>query len=124
MNYTVTLSDDETYINVRIFVPSTLELRREYLQTMADLANKNGLNRFLVDVRKSPSATNIIEDYQTAYELAHAAGLKCGTRIAALVSSGDASRQFVETAAVNAGYSVAQFKSESEAVEWLSGGQR
>ena len=121
MNYDVSLSDDKSYINVRIFVPSTLELRREYLQKMAELANKNGVNRFLVDVSKSPSSTNIIEDYQTAYELAHAAGLKYGVRIAALVSSGDSSRQFVETAAVNAGYSVAQFTNKSDAIEWLSG---
>ena len=122
MDYEISLSEDKTYINVRIFVPSTLELRREYLQKMTKLAIQAGTNCFLVDVRQSPSSTNIIEDYQTAYELAHAAGLKYGTRIAALVSAGDASRQFVETAATNAGYSVAQFSNESKAVEWLSGG--
>ena len=124
MDYEVSLSEDKTYINVRIFVPSTLELRCEYLKKMADLANTNSVNRFLVDVRNAPSTTNIIEDYQTAYEVANTAGLKYGARIAALVSTDDASRQFVETAATNAGYSVAQFSDENEALEWLSNDQR
>lgn len=120
MNFTVTLSDDKTYIIVRTFTATTHELRREYIKQGVALANKSGVNRFLVDVRQSPSSTNIIEDYQTAYELAPAAGLNYGARIAALISSGDASRQFMETVAVNAGYSVAQFTSESEAIKWLS----
>jgi hypothetical protein len=118
-DYDVSLADNKEYVVVRTFVPISLELRRVYLQAMVTLANKHKLNCFLIDISKAPSTSSILDDYQSVYEIARQVGLKTGARIAALVAPTDSSRQFVETAANNAGYLVKLFTDESVATDWL-----
>ena len=118
-DYEVSLADNKEYVVVRTFVPISLELRRDYLQAMVTLANKHKLNCFLIDIRKAPSTSSILDDYQSVYEIARQVGLKTGVRIAALVTPTDSSRQFVETAANNAGFLVKIFTDESKATDWL-----
>ena len=119
VDYTIELSENRNFFRVRVKGQVTTDLARQW---NADLEERNrslGIKRFLFDVRSASNVSSIIENYLFAYEDTVKLDMSRNVRSAILISEGDQSHDFIETAFRNAGYNVRIFNDESSAVKWL-----
>jgi hypothetical protein len=119
MKYTITLSDDGTYIRVRVFEAITGEFEKEFAETAIKEAKRHGIKKFLVDVRATSNIAATYEQVLFAYKDMDRLELDRISRIAILVDAGDQSHDFIETVLLNAGYNCRLFTDEDSALEWL-----
>lgn len=85
------------------------------------LARPLQIFRFLSDVRGIRNISNVVQNYEFAYEGVTAVGYSRADRIAVLHDEGDHTHDFIETASLNAGYRVRLFTDLNAALAWLTG---
>ncbi|MFC1764154.1 hypothetical protein ACFL6U_19030 [Planctomycetota bacterium] len=119
MKYTISLSEDGTYVRIRVSETITGEGEKDFAQNAIKDAKAHRINKFLVDVRGAPNKASSLEQYRFGHEDVKQFGLDRGARIAVLADTDDQSHDFIETVFVNAGYCCRLFQAEDLAVEWL-----
>ncbi|HEY4375015.1 MAG TPA: hypothetical protein VGN52_24045 [Burkholderiales bacterium] len=91
------------------------------LSAALELGRVHGVARIMFDSRGTSFQTGIAAQYEYAYNQARRLGLTREWRIAMLVTPGDRSYDFMETAFVNSGYITRLFSDYQRAVDWLCG---
>jgi hypothetical protein len=119
MNYKISLSEDETYIRIRVLEAITGEMEREFAERAIKDAKQWSTKLFLVDVRGTPNISGSLEKYLLGYKDMHQFGLDRSSKIAILADKIDKSHDFIETVFVNAGYLCRIFSNEDDALKWL-----
>jgi hypothetical protein len=113
------MSEDSNYLCIDVKRPMTIELARRCGEGIASLCREKHINRFLIDLRGSPSRIYVTHDYNFAnHEMKHL-NMPKNHRGALLVDPDDQSHNFFETAMVNAGYATRVFRDKQSAITWL-----
>ena len=119
--FSVSLSPDNSYVHYRSLASArTAQEMGLRLRTAVELGNAHQVASIMFDVRGVIFRTGIAAQYEYAYNQAWQMGLKRSWRIALLVSPGDRSYDFMETAFINSGYQAQLFTDETRAATWLS----
>lgn len=120
MTYTINLSDDGTYIILKVVGDINRGIAMKQNVEAHALGKKLGINRYLVDVRESRNTDSVMENYNFAYkDMKEAEGIDVLARVATIVSHGDTSHNFVETVARNSGLHVKIFTDPELAKKYL-----
>jgi hypothetical protein len=89
MQYDISVSDRETYLNVRVNEPVTAELLEDFVCEAAKKATEFGIDKFLFDLRRAPDRASKLTHYDMAYKRSKQLGIKPGSTHALLVSLED-----------------------------------
>ncbi|MFC1812895.1 hypothetical protein ACFL03_09395 [Thermodesulfobacteriota bacterium] len=119
MRYKISLSENGTYVRIRVFEAITGEIEKEFAEIAIKDAKQRKISKFLVDVRGTLNIASSLEQYLFGYEDMNQFGLDRGSRIAVLADANDKSHNFIETIFVNAGYHCRIFTDEDAASKWL-----
>ena len=119
MDYDLTVSDDGTYLEIRVFRPITGEMARRFAGDAIKEGHKRDIRRFLVDARGNRNVSSVIEQYRLGNEDMAQFELHRLSKIAVVVDEGDTSHDFVETVFRNAGYACSMFSDKFAALGWL-----
>lgn len=119
MSYEVSISEANSCIVVRVTAEISEETAKRFSQEAVKASQKYGIQRFLIDVRGAASRMSTTQNYQFTYQHLSQIAFPRSSKIAILVGSSDTSHDFIETAAVNAGYTCRLFQEENAAVDWL-----
>jgi len=121
-SYTVSLSPDRAFVHYRSQTSSRTGVdMAERLRAATALGETHQITRIMFDSRGTAFLPPLAAQYEYAYHQARQLGLTRHWRIAMLVTPGDRSYDFLETALVNAGYVARLFIDEPQAIEWLKG---
>lgn len=119
MKYKISLSEDGTYVIIRVLEAITGEMEREFAREAIKDAEQRDIRAFLVDARGTPNVASSLQQYLLGYEDMIQFGLDRSSRIAVLVDAGDSSHDFIETVFLNAGYQCRLFLDKDSALKWL-----
>jgi len=120
MKYSIQPAKDGTHIVLRIKSDFTGGQMMERIIEAHDLGKKLKTNRYLVDVRGARNIDTTLDNYHFAHaDMKKSKGVNLTARVAALVSVGDHSHDFIETVLYNAGYSLKIFHELKEAKNYL-----
>ena len=119
MQFNITLSDNEKYILCVITGTFTAAEAQKFLIEMDAVSRANKCKKFLLDMRNAINVSDVVENYDFAYNQMNRLNLQRDVRLAVLTSPGDHSHDFVETAVSNAGYGSRLFSDEVDAIAWL-----
>jgi len=122
-SYTVSVSADGRFIHYRSLASArnSAEMASR-LRSAVELGQAHQLTRIMFDSRGAPFQAGIAAQYEYAYNRAWQLGLTRDWRIAMVVTPGDRSYDFMETAFINSGYIARLFNDYESAVDWLCGG--
>ena len=121
MGYTISVSEDGTYLRVQVNEPMTRKLAGRIGQEMNATGAEHNLKCYLYDLRNVPNVESPATNYFFAHEDMPALHLDKSVRSAILASPEDHSHDFAETVLLNAGYTVRLFRDEAAAIAWLEG---
>lgn len=120
MKYTITSSENNTYLHILVTEEVTAELLHEFISETANKSIEYGIDNFLFDLRLSANQANPSTHYEFVYKRSKELGFKPFSKHALLVNSKDIyDYSFVETVLLNAGYQSKMFADESAAIKWL-----
>lgn len=122
MKYTISPSDDGTYIILKFTGEISRHTSMEHILEAHAMGKKLGTNGFLLDLTE---ATNI-DSTTDQYEFVHRDMLKSEdvdtyARVAVLVHPEDNSHDFIETVFRNVGFNLRLFQNRAEALKFLTG---
>ena len=120
MKYSISISEDGTYVAIRVFEAVTRDVKKEFAEKAIKEARQRGIDKFLVDVRGAPNIASTSEQYFFGYADMDQFGLNRSSKIAVLADKDDESHNFIETVFRNAGYICRIFLDESAALTWLA----
>ena len=120
MTYEISLSEQKTYLQIRVNEPVTSELLKDFIGETAKKADECRIDNFLFDLRCAPDRADVIDHYVMVYKQSPKIGFKSQSKHALVVSQNDmVDYSFVETILNNAGYQSKMFTDEGSAIEWL-----
>jgi len=120
MEYRIKPSKKKDYIVLIVTGEFNGQEMMQVIMEAHTMGNKMGINNFLVDVRKARNVDSILGNYEFAHtKIQNTEGLNPGAHVAALVSPGDRSHDFIETVLINAGKPIKLFSDFDEAVKYL-----
>ena len=117
--YSVDTEPGNALVVLRVHVDTDADLAVELTRAAARHTGDAGVRCCLVDMRGTRNVASDLSDYDLAYAGFEGLGLPRYLRIALLVDEGDRSRDFFETLASNAGYSLRVFRQDDAARQWL-----
>ena len=120
MAYMLSIAENRNYILIKYFVPMTTEVGLKSGAELKRSATENGITRFLFDMRESTNVQSVTDNYFFANQDIQTSGFPRNSLSAFLIKPSDNSHDFITTAFKNAGYAVAKFATEDEAVKWLN----
>lgn len=120
MDFRISIAENRNYIIIKYFVPMTSELALKSGPELIRHSAGSGINRFLFDMRKSQNIQSATDNYFFANQKIQSFDFPKMSRSAFLTQPSDNSHDFITTAFKNAGYAVAKFTSEEEALKWLN----
>jgi len=122
MPYSMSLTENDTIIVIRIFGTADVQRSFDYAKEVHDYALKAGIKKLLIDCTESKNIDTISNIYRFAYEYMGKLSDFClQMRIALWVSPDDHSRDFMETVFINSGYKIKLFRNREKAMEYLKG---
>ena len=120
MGYSLKPSEDRDYIVLTVVGEINGQSMMKYIIEAHDLGKEMGINRYFVDVTEARNIDSILGNYNFAYsDMKKSKGVDTLARVAALVSPGDHSHDFIETVLTNAGLSLKLFTNPVTAREYL-----
>ena len=128
--YTLGLSDDKTFIIVRLKKPFISKITKPFTDETVTFALRRGIGRFLIDARGVSCELDALQtyllaqDFLQAYLFAQEAENKEGKRfhkLSIVVSQVDDTYAFIETVTRNRGIDTRIFVDFSAAVAWIKG---
>lgn len=119
MEWEVYLSDDSTYIIQKM--KGMIDMHEVMIATKKahQMGKELGIHHFLVDATESISQASVTDQYEFAYQGVTAPDMLRNVVVAALVSPGDHSHDFMETVARNSGTIYKIFDNLDKALEFL-----
>ncbi len=121
MNYSIKVSKNHSYIILKVNGEIKAQNMMQYILEAHEVGKKEGLNRYLVDVRNAVNTDSVIDNYNFAYsDMKKTKGVDKMALVAALVSPGDHSHDFIETVLSNAGLFLKIFSDPVKAKEYLT----
>ena len=119
MGFKITISENGEYIIGKIYDPLNKETAQKLTEEYVKIIKSTGIKKILNDVRDTPNAMGIFNNYEFAYTDTKVLNLPKDIRAAIVTDPNDNTHDFQETVAINAGYSVKIFKEIGAAVTWL-----
>lgn len=120
MNPAISIKKGRDFVHSHTSGPLTWELLDELITKTADMAEKWGFNKHVVDLRAGEKKLSVLEDYQLATRNDRESGLKPDSRYAVIVKHKDIGEfHHVETFFRNAGYYLRIFTEENAALDWI-----
>ena len=119
MAYIISVSEDGTYVRIRVLGAITGDAEKEFAEKAIKEAKQHGIKKFLVDVGGTQNIAAIFEQFLFAYKDMNHLALEKSSRIAILADPGDRSHDLIETVLRNAGYDCRLFSDEDSALKWL-----
>ena len=119
MEYEISIAENCMYIRIKYFAPMTTELAFKSGPELNRLAAENGIRRFLFDMQESSNVQSVTDNYFFANQHLPNMDFPKDSRSAFLIPPLDHSHDFITMAFQNAGYTVAKFSAEAEAISWL-----
>jgi hypothetical protein len=120
MGCSIELSEDRAYILLKVVGDFKGRDMLAYIVESHALGREEGVNRYLVDVTEARNVDSVTSNYEFAYsDMKKTEGIDPHARVAALVSPGDDSHDFVETVAHNANVPLKLFSDRGKALEYL-----
>ena len=120
MDYKISVAENRNYIIIKYYVPISTEISLKSGPELMRYATENDIKRFLFDMRESPNIQSVTENYYFANQDIQTFNFPRSSVSAFVIQPLDNSHNFITTAFKNAGYTVAQFANEDEAVKWLN----
>ena len=121
MEYTITVSDDEKYIILKVTGEINRQLAMEYTVEAHAVGRQKGIHRYLMDATEAVNTDRVLENYNFFYkDLQNTDKIDRHARVATLVNPGDNSHSEIETLARNSGFDITFFTDWQEAVEHLT----
>jgi len=120
MNYKTFLSENGKYAICEVTGLITRENSLEFTEAANRLLHAANVHRLLTDVRNASNALGVLGNYSYAYDSMGSLNLRKDVCSAVLVDKDDRSHDFLETVALNAGYTVRIFRDEEAAISWLN----
>ena len=121
MDYNVSVSDNGTFILVKVNKPMTIELARRAGVDATELGERHNIKKYLFDLRDAPNIEMGVPNFIFANEEMDNFGFPKNARSALLTDPSDTSHDFMEIAQQNAGFDTRLFTNENQAVAWLKG---
>lgn len=121
MSFEISISDDGSYIRVKVFENINGALEKDFAEKAIKEAKIRSINRFLVDVRGTKNIATTVDQYLFGHEDLRSFALDSFSSIVILVDEGDESHNFIETVLKNAGFMTYLTTDEGEALKWLIG---
>jgi len=119
-SYTISLSDDESYIILKILGKQTAELAMKQNLEAHAFGDELGIGRYLVDATEAVNVDSTLENYSFAYtDMQTPTGINKAAIVALLVSPNDHSHDFIETVSRNVGLNVTIFRDRELAIHHL-----
>ncbi len=119
-SYTISLSDDESYIILKILGKQTAELAMKQNLEAHAFGDELGIGRYLVDATEAVNVDSTLENYSFAYtDMQTPTGINKAAIVALLVSPDDHSHDFIETVSRNVGLNVTIFRDRELAIHHL-----
>ena len=119
-SYTISLSDDESYIIVKILGKQTAESAMKQNLEAHAFGDELGIGRYLVDATEAVNVDSTLENYSFAYtDMQTPTGINKAAIVALLVSPDDHSHDFIETVSRNVGLNVTIFRDRELAIHHL-----
>lgn len=116
----ITYSDSDKFVTIKIKGEINKHTAMQPILEAHELGNSAGINRYLMDVREARNIDNTIDQYLFAYEdCKKYPEIDTNARIAALITKGDHSHDFMETVLVNSGVTIKLFNDLSSAKKFL-----
>ena len=121
MEYEVSFSASDGFVEITVYEPITTEIQRAFAAEAIEAAKEAGVTRYLADVTRVPNTSGTYDQYSLAYDEMPPMGIARSSKIALLIRQGDLSHDFIEILFLNNGYDCRKFFSKDEAVAWLKG---
>ncbi len=119
MSYKIEIPESRKYIHIRIEGDFSAQDSHEWLAKLQGTISEQGIERLLIDVRKSKNTSSVLDNYTFAYKDTDKLQLNKRVRTVILANPDDKSHDFVLTAMLNAGFNVRLFQDPASAVRWL-----
>ena len=120
MKHRIKVSKDRNYIILKVIGEIKAENMMNFIIEAHALGKEKHINRYLVDVTEAVNIDSVISNYKFAYsDMKKAEGIDKLALVAALVSPGDHSHDFIETVLSNAGMFLKIFSDPAKAKEYL-----
>jgi hypothetical protein len=119
MGFKITISENGEYIIGKIYDPLNKETAQQLTEEYVKIIKSTGIKKILNDVRGTPDAMGVFNNYEFAYTVTKALNFPKDIHAAIVTDPNDKTHDFPETVANNAGYSVKVFKEIGTAVTWL-----
>lgn len=120
LEYSINPSADHQYIILEVQGEFTAIIFMKCIVEAHTLGKEMGIRSYLVDVTRARNVDSALETQMFAYsDMKTTAGVDPFARVAGLVSPGDHSHDFVETASGNAGMFLKLFTDRAEAIDYL-----
>jgi hypothetical protein len=116
--YEIKLPKDKSFVMIDIKKPLPPETALVFTKEAAEIAKKNKINSFLIDIRKVRNDWSVLETYQFAQKLKEY-GRQRLDKVALLIDPSDNTHSFMETTIINQGYNNHLFTDYDKAVSWL-----
>ena len=123
MPYTLSVSPDGAFIEMKIVGTIARESALEQNRAAHALGQETGIDAYLVDATEARNVDSPVDDYEFAHDDMTAPPFSRTARVAVLVSPGDRSHDFVETVLRNAGLDVTLFVDRAVAEAHLRAGR-
>lgn len=123
MDYTIQQSQDKHFLVMKAMCDINIDVARRWTADLDRRSRETDVRWLLIDVRSVRNLCSVLENYNFAYHDLYDIGVRRNVAVAILVSEGDHSHDFVETALRNAGISARLFTDEQPAVNWLEAGR-
>ena len=110
MKYEIFLSDQETYLHIRVNEPVTSKLLNDFIGETAKKANEYRIDNFLFDLRYAPNRADITDHYVMVTKKSQILGFESLSKHALLIRQKDIDDySFVETILNVTGYQSKMF---------------
>ena len=120
MAYDISISEDKTYVSVRLRANVTKDIAIGFTKEAASRGKTAGLKKIFIDLRGVKSESGVLEKYEFAYEVGIHLGLTPEWKVCMLRDEERSEMQFIETVMRNAGFDYRMFTDEDEAFTWLA----
>jgi len=120
MAYSIKPSKNQDYIVLKVVGNFKGQDMMKYIIESHALGKDLGINRYLVDVTEATNIDSLASNYNFAHaDFRKVEGIDIKARVAAIVSQGDHSHDFIETVLCNAGLPLKLFNDLDKALEYL-----
>lgn len=109
MTYSITASDDNKYIIVKVIGTISRQLAIQYNLEAHALGKELGIDRFLLDFTECKNTDTVMRNYKYVYDDMKNPGINQAARTAMLVSPNEHSHDFIEALFRDAGADVTLF---------------